>query len=288
VNQPVPPPDEPGTNVGSASPRAIPPDASPDRPGAPVTDPPDIEASPTNAAPAHGTESDGEIEEGAGGLPDWKARLRHDFEQWLDTVDEAPGIEDPDLGDETPPDLYSFFEQLAALNMESRRGNRRTTETLSQWGEALTRFEGELGRVRDLATQSLAAGGGADRLSRPHCLALVGVLDRLQRLGAAFAQTPARGWFGRDDAWRKTWENQRQAFHIVTDHLETLLRKEGVARLDTLGKPFDPLRMIAVATESTAAQPPLTVLEEIARGYLWGGELLRVAQVKIAIAPSHP
>jgi molecular chaperone GrpE len=233
-------------------------------------------------------EEEEETDDRAGELADWKARLRYDFERWLSTVDEVPESEDTGFEDDPPPDLYSFFEQLAVLNTESRRGNRRTAETLSQWGEALVRFEAELGRVRELATQSLAVGGGADRLSRTHCLALVEVLDRLHRLGAALARTPARAWFGRDRAWRKAWENQRQAFHIVSDHLEALLRKEGVTRLDTLGKPFDPLRMAAVAAEPTAEHPPQTVLEEIARGYLWGGEVLRVAQVKTAVPPPHP
>lgn len=237
---------------------------------------------------------DSEVTDGPELAPDvepvahWKSRLRYDFERWLTTVDEVPGLDETEPEPEEPPDLYAFFEQLAVLNTESRRANRRTAESLSQWTEAFARFEGQLDRVRELAAQSLAARGPAEGLSRAHCLALVEILDRLQRIALAFARTPARPWLGGDTAWRRAWESQRQALAIVTDHFEALLRKEGVARIETLGKPFDPHQMTAVAVEATRQQPPQTVIEETARGYLRNGELLRAAQVKLAIAPPSP
>jgi molecular chaperone GrpE len=215
----------------------------------------------------------------------WKSRLRYDFERWLSTVDEVPLLDEPERETEEPPDLYAFFEQLAVLNTESRRANRRTAESLSQWSEAFARFESQLDRVRELAAQSLAARGPAEGLSRRHCLALVEILDRLQRIAVAFARTPTRPWLGGDGAWRRAWESQRQALAIATDHFETLLRKEGVARVEALGKPFDPHHMTAVAVEATRQHPPQTVIEETARGYLWNGELLRAAQVKLATPP---
>jgi hypothetical protein len=231
------------------------------------------------------TESEEETRVAAEELAEWKARLRYDFERWLSTVEAIPEEAEPGPEEDAPPDLYSFFEQLAVLNAESRRAHRRTAETLSQWGETLGRFGAELGRVSELAARSLAAGGSADRLARGHCLALIEVLDRLHRLEGAFARPPARSWWARDQAWRAAWENQRQAFQIVTDHVETLLRQEGVFRLDTVGQLFDPLRMAAVAADPTSAHPPQTVLEELNRGYRRGDEVLRVAQVRIAIAP---
>lgn len=239
--------------------------------------------SATEAEP--GAESGEERPGAAEELAEWKARLRYDFERWLSTVEALPEETDPGTEEDAPPDLYSFFEQLAVLNAESRRANRRTAETLSQWGETLGRFGAELGRVSELAARSLAAGGSADQLTRGHCLALIEVLDRLHRLEAAFARPPARSWWARDQAWRAAWENQRQAFRIVTDHVETLLRQADVFRLDTMGQPFDPLRMAAVAADPTSAHPPQTVLEELNRGYRRGDEVLRVAQVRIAIAP---
>ena len=66
---------------------------------------------------------------------------------------------------------------------------------------------------------------------------------------------------------------------------EELLKKEGVTRIDTLGQPFDPAVMTAIAAESDATRPPQTVLEELAAGYHRHGELLRPAQVKVSRQP---
>lgn len=294
------PADEPLTDFGSALGPEPPPDVAAQLPtglaagstapltrrefGSDVSDEEPLEAEADDAE----ADADATPVEDTSGLAEWKSRLRYDFERWLCSVAEVPWIRETDSEPDEPPDLYAFFEQLAVLNTESRRSNRRTAEGLSQWSEALGRFGNELDRVRELATQSLSVRGATERLSRNHCLALVEVLDRLQRIAAAFGQTPPRPWLGGDGAWRRAWENQRQAFRIVADHLEAFLRKEGVTRLDTLGKPFDPHQMTAVAVEPTRQQPAQTVLEESAPGYLWNGELIRAAQVKIAIVPPTP
>jgi molecular chaperone GrpE (heat shock protein) len=294
------PPDEPLTDFGephgSVSPATAPPPGSsthdPDRsalPAPPRADQtPSIRADDAVAEAEDRDDADTLPDEETEWLAEWKSRLRDDFERWLSTVDEVPLVRESELEAGDPPDLYAFFEQLAVLNTESRRANRRTAEAVSQWNESLARFGDELERVRDLATQSLTAQGPAERLSRKHCLVLVEVLDRLQRLAAAFTATPRRPWFGGDGAWRRAWENQRQAFRIVLQHLEAFLRKEGVTPLETLGQAFDPHQMTAVAVETTSRQPPQTVLEEAAPGYLWNGELLRAAQVKIAVPLPNP
>ena len=295
----APTPDEPFTDFGAA--RVPEPSPDPPEPGSAAPCPSAVAPLSESEAEPGDTDNDepedeaDELdfeepaeEDASALLADWKSRLRYEFERWLSTVDEIPWVREAQPEPHEPPDLYTFFEQLAVLNTESRRANRRTAETLSQWGEALRSVQGDLERVRELATQSLSARGPAERLSRTHCLALVEVLDRLQRLAAAFARAPSRSWLGGDAAWRRAWENQRQAFLIVTDHLEALLRKDGVTPIETPGKPFDPHLMTAVAVEATRQQPPQTVLEETARGYLWNGELLRVAQVKIAVPPTSP
>jgi molecular chaperone GrpE (heat shock protein) len=212
---------------------------------------------------------------------DWKEALRRDFERWLETLDEMPRADD--AVDAGAPDLFGFYEQLAALGAESRRANRRTAEAFSQWGETMSRFESELTRLRDELNR-IEAGRADDRLPRGHCLMLIELLDRLQRVQAAFASPPAPGrWWERDDRWRKAWETQHQAFDIVVDHLESLLRREDVERIETLDQPFDPAEMVAVAAEPDAERPHQTVLEEIAPGYRRDAELLRPAHVKVSL-----
>lgn len=241
-------------------------------PSLPPADEPDVLAAPGEARTTE--------------LADWKDALRRDFEAWLASLDELP--EADDLADDEP-DLYAFYEQLAAAGAESRKANRRTAEAFSQWSETLARFEGSLAPLRETTAQLAAAQPKEAGMSRAHCLALVELLDRMHRLARAFQSPPPakQSWWGRrgDIAWRRAWESQCQALNILVSHLEGLLKKEGVTRLDTAGQPFDPTVMMAVAAEPDAIRPPQTVLEELAAGYRLHGEVLRVAQVRVTRRP---
>lgn len=261
-------------NLPPDSSQPIPPwPPAPDAPSEPLNDDTD-EALPTDDA---GDE-----------LAEWKEAIRQDFEFWLDSLDAIP---EPDASADPlddAPDLYSFYEQFAAANTETRKANRRTAEAISQWGDTLARFEQSLAPLRETTAQLAAAQPKDGQMSRPHCLLLVELLDRMHRLARAFQSPPParRSWLGgNDDGWRQAWKAQSQALDILVSHVEGWLKKEGVIRIDTAGQPFDPTRMVAVAAEPDATRPPHTVLEEVAAGYLRHGELLRTAQVKVSQKP---
>ena len=211
---------------------------------------------------------------------EWKDVLRENFEEWLQSLEEIPEPADEEADRADAPDLYSFYEQLAAGNAEARKSNRRTAEAFSQWGETLSKFDGDLRLLREHLARQPAASD--DTLPRPWCLALVEMLDRLHRLAAAFAAPPKKAWWGGDLRWRAAWETQHQGFDILLSHLEAVLKQTGVTRIPTLHQPFDPATMAAVATVPAAQWPAQTVLEEVAAGFRLHGELLRVAQVKVA------
>jgi hypothetical protein len=254
-------------------------------PSAPVPSP---TVSPSYPADAE-TPGDREAEtvSGTADLLEWKNELRRDFETWLATIEKVPEAEDAEVDDaDEAPDLYAFYEQFAAASTESRKANRRTAEAMSQWGETLARFESGLQPLRETTAQLLAAHPRTDELSRAHCILWVEILDRMYRLARAFATPPAtkRAWWGAsaDTGWRTAWDSQHQALEILVSHFEGLLRKEGVVRVETIGQPFDPSVMMAVAMETDPTHPPQTVLEEVAAGYRRHDELLRPAQVKVA------
>ena len=263
--------------------------------------PPSNFAAPAPAAPNEadrqsiptGIEEEGEwTSSGEGrsaGLAGWKDALRRDFDAWLGTIEEVPETDEALAEAGEDPDLYSFYEQLAVANAESRKANRRTAEAFSQWMETLARFESSLTPLRETTAQLAAAQPKEEGMSRAHCLVLVELLDRMHRLARAF-QSPPRAkhswWGGRSDtAWRRAWESQRQALDILVSHVEGLLQKEGVTRIDATGQPFDPAVMMAVAAEPDATRPPQTVLEELGAGYRRHGELLRAAHVKVTRTP---
>ena len=213
-------------------------------------------------------------------LADWKAGMRLEFESWLEQLDAIPDLDEEDDEPETP-DLYAFYSQWAAANAEARKGNRRTAEAFSQWGDALGRFDGDLKLLRE-QLQRLAAEAPAKGMSRAHCLVLVEMLDRLQRVARVFASPPAGSWWRGTKPWREAWESQRQALDILAGHFDALLKQEGVTRIESRGQPFDAASMSAVAAEPDDSKPDQTVLEELAVGYRLRGELLRPAQVKVS------
>ena len=69
---------------------------------------------------------------------------------------------------------------------------------------------------------------------------------------------------------------------IVHRRVGDLLKKNGLERMETIGKPFDPLRHEAVMMEARPDVRPNTVVGEIEPGYLFRGNLLRPAKVKVA------
>ena len=232
--------------------------------------------------PPAGEEEPARLDHVPARLSAWKENLRRDFEAWLASVDEIPDPIDAETPDEDP-DLYSFYEQLAAANAEFRKTNRRTAEAFGQWGDALARFDEELKAVRDLLSRLSAGEENEAALSRGHCLALLELLDRMKRIAGAFRSPPAKPWWSRDEAWRRVWENQRQAFEILMEHFQELLEKEGVRPIETIGRPFDPTVMSAAAVQADPERAHNTVVEEFAAGYFRHGELLRAAQVKVII-----
>jgi molecular chaperone GrpE len=215
----------------------------------------------------------------------WKEQLRERFEAWLAAVETMPQpVEERD-----PPDLYSLFEELAALRNESRKGNRKSAELFSQFGASLGGFEEEMKRLRGQLTRLETAPSAAQDLPRSHCLALVEMLDRLHRLRRAIQRMPPPGRFAflpPSAAWQEAGKSLRQGFDILVTHLETLTTQAGLRPIPTAGLAFDPTAMIAVDAVATSGRPANVVLEEISPGYAWRGEVLRPAEVRISKATS--
>jgi molecular chaperone GrpE len=70
--------------------------------------------------------------------------------------------------------------------------------------------------------------------------------------------------------------------HGMQRSLKALLDAEGVTPFESVGQTFDPTRHEAIAMVRDAGVAPGTVVDESARGYLWNGDLLRPAQVRVA------
>ena len=67
-----------------------------------------------------------------------------------------------------------------------------------------------------------------------------------------------------------------EAVHLLEKEFLRVLAKNGVTPIETAGKAFDPLYHDAVAME-----PGGTLLEEVRRGWLFDGKVLRAASVRL-------
>jgi len=72
------------------------------------------------------------------------------------------------------------------------------------------------------------------------------------------------------------------AVRAVYRKLLDLFAKEGVRPMESVGRPFDPALHEVVATAAAGEKNLGTIVQEVRRGYLWNGELLRTAQVVVA------
>ena len=67
----------------------------------------------------------------------------------------------------------------------------------------------------------------------------------------------------------------------VISQLREFLRSQGAEPFETAGQKFNPELHEAVGEEAVEGKEPGTVIEEVERGYLFLGKLLRPAKVKI-------
>ena len=72
-----------------------------------------------------------------------------------------------------------------------------------------------------------------------------------------------------------------QGIEMIQNELWELLSRNGLSKIETVGKPFDPEQHEAIETVEDVTHPEGTVIEEIRPGYLLNGKLLRPASVKI-------
>ncbi len=79
----------------------------------------------------------------------------------------------------------------------------------------------------------------------------------------------------------------RAGLEMIAKRIEELLKSYGVVPMEAQGKLFDPTQHEAVAHEAVDSVPESTVLEELRKGYLMNGRVLRPAAVKVAVKPEN-
>lgn len=77
----------------------------------------------------------------------------------------------------------------------------------------------------------------------------------------------------------------RKGFELIERQLSDLLAKQGLTRMETAGKEFDPHFHHAIEQVETSEYPEGGIIDEFQSGYLFHGKVLRPAMVRVATAP---
>lgn len=173
---------------------------------------------------------------------------QHDF----DPVEPAP--DEPGGDDE----IRQLRDALAAKTREAEGNHDRYLRAMAEFDNARKRAVREREDLIRTANENLIRE-------------LLPVLDNLDRALAAAKADPAAGAVV-------------AGVELIQRDLLRTLEKFNVTAFSSVGAPFDPERHEAVARVPAAGQPDMTVVGEIARGYLLHGRVLRPAMVTVAMA----
>ncbi len=94
--------------------------------------------------------------------------------------------------------------------------------------------------------------------------------------------------FGLGQRERALLQAIAQGQDISLRRLEQILSAQQVVALAAEGKPLDPHTMRAAELDHRSDLDNGIVTEELRKGYLWQGELLRLAEVKVNRQPEPP
>ncbi len=73
-----------------------------------------------------------------------------------------------------------------------------------------------------------------------------------------------------------------KGMYLIRSQMEDILKQQGLERvIVSVGQPFDPALQEAIASIESD-KPSQTVIEEVERGYLLSGKLIRPARVKVS------
>jgi molecular chaperone GrpE len=77
-----------------------------------------------------------------------------------------------------------------------------------------------------------------------------------------------------------------QGVEIIYGHMLDILKSHSVEQTHALGEPFDPMRHEAIMVREEPGKPANVVLEEVQKGYVIDGHVLRPTRVVVSKAPA--
>lgn len=198
-----------------------------------------------------------------------KAELLAAFENYLEA---APAVSNagPDVG------LAQLFAELAALKTEVRAEARQFKGVLEDFRGALASHHQERERHNEALRQAHR------QALQPLLLELLELRDR-QQAGLQALERLRPGFFKRLLFKRKRllYQSIHGGHQLTLARFDQMLASHGVIPMQTEGRPFDPALMRVAEVVQRKHLDSGVVTAELRRGYLWHGQVLRLAEVEV-------
>jgi molecular chaperone GrpE len=207
-----------------------------------------------------------------------KSELLEDFQKYLDQSD----LES--IATNTQPDLKTLLSELTGLKTEVKVETRQFKNTLDTLSSALTTVQEDNKSLSAERTENL------QRLEKQHAetmrimlLEFIDIYDRLA-IGGEILQNyrPVESLFKssrkKDIHFIKRFA---QGQVMTVKRFDQLLQRYQVSPIDCLGELLDPVTMRAVETSCFPKLENGMVLEELRKGFMYQGQVLRLAEVRV-------
>jgi len=106
----------------------------------------------------------------------------------------------------------------------------------------------------------------------PMLKSMLPIFDGLDRAVSAAAQS-------------KNFDDLLNGVQMTIKQIETAIASQGIKRIVAEGQPFDPNLHEAISQVASADVPPMTVLNDVERGYTLHDRVIRPSKVIVSIAP---
>ena len=203
-----------------------------------------------------------------------KNQLLEAFQSYLEQAEDSFGEE----AQET--DLYSLFTEMAALRNEVKTESRHFKTALDDFKTVLGSLQSSHDALSESLEQRVTEQQKQHKQTQKNMLMdMLDVYDRLDAgLHALQKYTPGF-WSSKHQS--AFIEGVREGQGMSLRRLLQNLSRYGVQPIEALGKKLDPHIMRAVETASDSDYENGCVVEELRKGFLWDGEVLRLAEVKV-------
>ncbi|MGA7953389.1 MAG: nucleotide exchange factor GrpE [Gloeobacterales cyanobacterium] len=235
------------------------------------------------------------------------------FEKFLAVLQTEPSLPEY-LGEEpesaSPFDPYQMVAEWIALRHEIKQQGKLSQAAQNALQKALEELQAEKAHLQQqLATSQqqdltqsnqkslwldLLAVVDALEQACNHWQEQIEVIDQTQPQAVAQLRPFWKRWFEQltqsnldkamsaPSSLRDVLVSNQQGVDLIRRSLLDVLRQQQVVPINAKEHPFDPKTMYAIGRQSSPSFPENTVIQEVVRGYMWGDQVLREAQVIVA------